>query len=100
MRFDKTARKAIWIALGYKDGPLDQKPDPLSLKDFFPCPRPIFSSMDTTSLIPLPDFDMWRDQANEVDVLTSRLNRLIQACQVRGVYDSRFKEIARLFEDG
>lgn len=98
--WDKTTREAIWIALGYKDSPLDQKPDPLSLKDFFPCPRPIFSSMDTTSLVPLPDFDMWRDQANEVDVLTSRLNRLIQACQVRGVYDSRFGEIARLFEDG
>lgn len=98
--WDKTTRKAIWVALGYKDAPLDQKPDPLGLKDFFPCPRPIFSSMDTTSLIPLPDFDMWRDQANEVDILTGRLNRLIQACQVRGVYDARFTEIARLFEDG
>lgn len=98
--WDKTTRKAIWIAVGYKDEPLDQKDDPLRLKLFFPCPRPIFSSTDTTSLIPLPDFDMWRDQANEVDILTGRLNRLIQACQVRGVYDARFDQIARLFEDG
>jgi hypothetical protein len=98
--WDKTTKKAVWVALGYKDAPLDEKPDPLRLKDFFPCPRPIFSSTDTTSLIPLPDFDMWRDQANEVDVLTARLHRLIQACQVRGVYNSKFAEIARLFEDG
>lgn len=98
--WDKTTKKATWIALGYKEAPLDEKPDPLGLRDFFPCPRPIFSSMDTTSLIPIPDFDMWRDQANEVDVLTARLHRLISACQVRGVYDARFDEIARLFEDG
>lgn len=98
--WDKTAKSATWIALGYKDGPLDQKQDPLGLKDFFPCPRPIFSSMDTTSLIPLPDFDMWKDQADEVDILTTRIYRLIQACQVRGVYDAKFDEIARLFEDG
>jgi hypothetical protein len=79
---------------------MDQKPDPLGLRDFFPCPRPIYSSMDTTSLIPLPDYDMWKDQAQEVDELTGRINRLIKACQVRGAYDARFTEIARLFEDG
>jgi len=98
--WDKTTKKATWIALGYKDAPLDQQDDPLRLKDFFPCPRPIYSSTDTTSLIPLPDYVMWKDQAEEVDTITARLHRLIRACQVRGAYDAKFPEIARIFDDG
>jgi len=97
--WDKSTKKATWIALGYTAGPLDVKDDPLGLKDFFPCPRPIFSSTDTTSLIPLPDYLMWRDQAEEVDTLTARLHRLIRACQVRGVYNSQFADLARMFDD-
>lgn len=97
---DKTTKEFIWIALGYKDAPLDRKQNPLGLKDFFPCPRPIYSSTDTTSLIPLPDYVMWKDQAEEVDTITARLHRLIRACQVRGAYDAKFPEIARIFDDG
>lgn len=97
--WDKTTREAIWIALGYKDAPLDRKKDPLELQDFFPCPRPIYTSIDTTSLIPLPDYMMWEDQAKEVDNLTERLGKLISAARVRGAYDASFVELQQLFQE-
>lgn len=97
--WDKGTKKALWIALGYKDEPLDTKDDPLRVHGFFPCPRPIYSSLDTTSLIPIPDYDMWEDQAREVTELTQRLSRLINACRVRGGYDPSIPELQNLFED-
>lgn len=97
--WDKTTKQAIWIAVGYKDAPLDRQDDPLHVTGFFPCPRPIWSSPDTTSLVPLPDYTMWEDQAREVDDLTERLHRLIMAARVRGAYNAAFPELAQLFDE-
>jgi len=97
--WDKTTKEAIWVAVGYKDAPLDRQADPLGLTDFFPCPRPIWSSLDTTSLIPMPDYCQWEDQAREVDDLTQRIHRLIGAARVRGGYDATIPELAQLFEE-
>lgn len=97
--WDKTTKKAIWIAVGYKDAPLDMKDDPLRVHGFFPFPRPIYTSLDTMSLIPIPDYDMWEDQAREVTELTQRLSRLINACRVRGGFDPSVPELQNLFED-
>lgn len=97
--WDRTTLEAIWVAVGYKDGPLDVQKDPLRVTGFFPCPRPIWSSLDTTSLIPLPDYTMWEDQAREVDELTERLHRLIKACKVRGAFDASFSELESLMDE-
>src|SRR6185312_8581646 len=35
--WDKTTKKALWIAVGYKEAPLDTKDDPLRVHGFFPC---------------------------------------------------------------
>lgn len=96
--WDKTSRKAIWISPGYKTGPLDMKDDPLRLNGFFPCPRPIFGTTTTNSLIPVPDYVEYQSQALELDTLTQRIHLLLKALRVAGAYDSAFPALQNILE--
>lgn len=95
--WDKESGNAIWLSKSL--GILDEKPDPLELENFFPCPRPLYATLTTDSLIPVPDFALYQDQANTLDVLSDRIDALIRALQVKGVYDATIPELARLFTD-
>lgn len=97
--WDKVTKKAIWI---HKDvaEPLDKLDDPLGLKDFFPCPKPLFSTLANDSIIPVPDYVQYQDQAMELDELTGRIRSLTKALKVAGVYDSSAEGVQRLLAEG
>lgn len=98
--WDKDRSVAVWLSKSVK-GLLDEKPDPLQLQDFFPCPQPIFSTTTNDSLIPVPDFTLYQDQANNLDTLADRISGLVKMLQVKGVYDgSAGPELSRLFTEG
>jgi hypothetical protein len=97
--WSKAERKVCWLARGY-EGLLDERDDPLRLRDFFPCPRPMFATVTTESLIPIPDYMMYKDQADDLDSVTLRLSMLTEACRVAGVYDaSQDASVGRLFSE-
>jgi hypothetical protein len=79
---------------------LDKRDDPLELEEFFPCPEPIYSTLTNESLVPVPDFTLYQDQANELDVLTDRIKGLVDALKVRGFYDAANPDLNRLFTEG
>lgn len=97
--WDKEAEQAIWLSKSMKEI-LDRKDDPLELEDFFPCPTPLYATTTNESLIPVPDFTLYQDQANELDIAADRIDGLLKSLQVKGVYDASLGvEIARLFTD-
>jgi hypothetical protein len=79
---------------------LDVRDDPLQLENFWPCPKPMFSTLTTDSLIPVPDFVLYQDQARQLDTLADRIDGFIHALKVRGVYDAAEPSLARLFTEG
>lgn len=97
--WDKSTKRAIWIAKGVATA-LDVQDDPMGLENFWPCPRPLFATLTNDSLIPVPDFAQYQDQASQLDVLSDRIDGLIKALQVKGVYDATFPELQRLFTEG
>jgi hypothetical protein len=60
--------------------------DPLELDGFFPCPRPLLGTLANDSLIPVPDFVFYQDQAEEVDDLTAKISELQDGLKVVGLY--------------
>jgi hypothetical protein len=97
--WDKTTGEVIWLnkSMGKI---LDTRADPLKLENFWPCPKPMFSTLTTDSLIPVPDFVLYQDQARQLDTLADRIDGFIQALKVRGVYDASEPSLARLFTEG
>jgi len=97
--WDKETGKVLWISKSLGKI-LDERDDPLGLENFWPCPKPLYSTLTTDSLEPIPDFVIYQDQARELDVLCDRIDGLINALKVRGVYDASNTELQRLFSEG
>jgi len=97
--WDKETGKVLWISKSLGKI-LDERDDPLQLENFWPCPKPLYSTLTTDSLEPIPDFVIYQDQARELDVLCDRIDGLINALKVRGVYDASASELQRLFSEG
>jgi hypothetical protein len=97
--WDKPTRKAVWISKSMNKV-LDERDDPLELENFWPCPRPLYASLTTDSLVPIPDFSMYQDQANTLDIIADRIEGLIKGMQVKGVYNAAEPTLARLFTEG
>ena len=97
--WDKTTGQVIWLSKSMGKI-LDTRDDPLQLENFWPCPKPMFSTLTTDSLIPVPDFVLYQDQARQLDTLADRIDGFIQALKVRGVYDASEPSLARLFTEG
>lgn len=97
--WDKTTKQALWLSKSLGKF-VDQQDDPLGLEEFFPCPRPLYATLTNDSLVPSPDFTLYQDQADELDTLANRIDGLIKALKVMGVYDASAGDLQRLFTEG
>jgi len=97
--WDKETGKVLWISKSLGKI-VDERDDPLGLENFWPCPKPLYATLTTDSLEPIPDYTIYQDQARELDVLCDRIDGLINALKVRGVYDASASELQRLFSEG
>jgi F0F1-type ATP synthase membrane subunit b/b' len=97
--WDKESGKVYWLS---KNCPnlIDERDDPLELDQFFPCAKPLYSTTTSDSLIPVPDFVIYQDQANELDILSDRIDGLVKALRIRGVYDASQPALQRLLTEG
>jgi len=97
--WDKETAKVYWFS---KQGNkfIDVRDDPLDLEQFFPCCKPLYATMTSDSLVPVPDFVLYQDQANELDILSDRIDGLVKSLRVRGVYDSSVPALQRLLTEG
>jgi len=94
--WDKDTLKVHFICQGYKEAPLKSLDDPLRLNDFWPIPRPLYAIEDSSSLVPVPLYEMYREQAEELDRITYRINMLVKGLKMRGIYDATISELSEL----
>ena len=97
--WDKQTGEVLWLSKSMGQI-LDTRPDPLKLENFWPCPKPLFSTLTTDSLVPIPEFVLYQDHARQLDTLADRIDGFIQALKVRGVYDASEPALGRLFTEG
>lgn len=95
--WDKDTRRAHFIAPTYKAGPLLTAADPLQLRDFFPMPRPAYAVPSNRTLVPIPLYRLYEEQAKELDRISARINKIAAAMKVRGAYSANMPELASLF---
>lgn len=96
--WSKEGRRVFWWVDGM-DEILEERKDPLKLKNFLPCPRPMMANTTTSLLLPKADFVLVQDLYNEIDVLQSRINILTQAVRVVGVYNKANPEVSRVLKE-
>lgn len=94
--WDKKERKVYWLAKEVKDRFLRVNEDVLGVDEFFPCPKPIYATTTSDSLIPVPDYSEIKSQLDELDGINTRMKLTMQALKVSGVYDNSFPELANI----
>lgn len=96
--WDKEERCVYWLS---EVGPrfLDVKKDPLRLRGFFPCPRPMVVNLTNKEYLPRPDFALAQDLYNQIDQVQSKIAVLTKAVSVKGFYDETNKELLELLEE-
>lgn len=99
--WDKTRREVLFVCDAWRQGPIVTLDDPLKLTEFFPIPEPLRAVEDASSLMPTSLYSQYREQAEELDRVSIRLNKIIDALKVRGIYDSTMgNDIAQLLRGG
>src|SRR5262249_4253128 len=93
--WDRVMRQRLWIVKGY-DKVLRKDADPYGLEDFFPMPEPLQVVTTNDSFIPQPEFMIYKDQADGLDEIEARIDRLTKALKRRGIYNAQIEELKRV----
>jgi hypothetical protein len=84
--WNKSNKMVYWYGEGCPEL-LDAKLDPLKLKRFFPCPRPLRAIKNNRTMVPRALYTQYKSQAETLNVLTKRIRLLGEALRVTGLYD-------------
>ncbi|MEZ2132705.1 MULTISPECIES: hypothetical protein [unclassified Sinorhizobium] len=85
--WSKDENKVVWVTEGV-DVTLDEDKPHLDLEGFYPCPKPAVTTLQPNSMIPVPDMLFYKDQLEEVNILTNRIHALSQSIKIKGFYPS------------
>lgn len=96
--WDKNSRKVYFISPDLPEQMLRVADDPLHLSGFFPIATPLMFFPKISSLEPVPLFAAYEGQAKELNRITLRIARIIEALKVRGFYDSTVGGLDRVLE--
>jgi hypothetical protein len=92
-------KRILYISPAYNDGYLKEEDDPLGLTGFFNCPRPLQFIEKSNDLLPVAMYKLYENQAKELNKITTRIGRVVEALKVRGVYDGALSaQLGDLFE--
>lgn len=96
--WDKTT-KTVYFVCQHCDYLLDEKEDPLGLPGFFPTAKPLFATVATSELMPIPDYVLIQDQYEELNEINNRISRITEAIRAVGVYDAKQTGLKSLLSD-
>lgn len=97
--WDKDEKEVIWICKTYAH-PCKIQDDPLSLSGFFPIPRPLYAIQNDNTLVPACLYTQYEQQAKELNKISMRINKLVDALRLRGIYDATLAELSQLMKNG
>jgi len=95
----KRHNKVYQVAPGYPDDLLSDMAPPVKFDNFWPIPRPVNATTASDSILPVPDFALYQDQADEIDLLTNKIYKLSESLRLRGLYPADMDSVKRLLSD-
>lgn len=98
--WNKSTKEVWFLCEEWEDVVIDVQPDPLGLKGFFPVPGLLQLTLKPGGLEPTPLYEYYKKQAEELNRVTVRLNKVLSAIRVRGVYNALLgDDLANLLSD-
>ena len=86
--WDKATKTVYFLCEEWNKTLLKESPDPLGLVGFYPTPGLLCLTAKPGKLAPIPLFRFYKNQADELNRVSARLNKVLSAIRVRGAYNS------------
>lgn len=86
-------KRIVFVCERFKSRFLLEEQFPFELSSRFPCPPPLVFVRRNANLTPKPPYELYRRQAEELNEVTYRLQKVLKAIKVRGGYNSAMQEI-------
>lgn len=96
--WDKVKRRVVHISPDYPKV-LKDIPDPLELTGFYPCPAPLILYKKLEGNVPVALYEAYRQQAEELNLVSKRIKLIVRAIRARGFYDSQISGLDDLFKE-
>lgn len=84
----KASQTVCFVSEDWTECLLQRTDDPLQLRGFFPTPGLLMLTLKPGELEPIPLYWYYQNQAEELNRVTYRLNKVLSAIRVRGAYNS------------
>lgn len=84
--WDKKKKRVYFISPKFPEFLKDEE-DPLELTGFYPIPKPLTFLAKSSDLVPTALYELYENQAHELNKISVRINRIVDAIKVRGAYD-------------
>lgn len=93
--WDKKKKEILWVSDAVDDSldVLKREDDELNLQGFFPIAEPLRFVRKANNQMPTALYKLYENQARELNRITVRLNKIIGAMKVRGLYNSALQEV-------
>ena len=91
--WDKPSKRVMYLTKDCKVRFLKEIGDVFGVDGFFTMPKPIFGTQTNDDLVPVPDYTQIKEQLNELDGITTRMQLTMKALKVSGCYDNSFPEL-------
>ena len=99
--WNKAERKICFLCPDWQGILVEEGKDTLKLQDFFPLPGMLLLTLKPGKLVPIPLYVYYQNQAEELNRVTVRLNRVLSAIRVRGAYNGLLGEdMKTILQDG
>lgn len=95
IKYDRTVR---FFSPDYDEGWLKVDEDPCQLSGFYDCPEPLRFIRKSNNLKPTVPYVQYENQAKELNRITLRINKIVEAMKVRGIYDSTISELENVLD--
>lgn len=96
--WNREKKTVIFVSPGLKERELKMVDDPLELTGFFPMDEPLTFLQKVGDLVPQPVYQIYREQAEELNEVTVRITAIVKALKVRGAYDSSLTELSKVLQ--
>lgn len=96
--FDKASKKTLYLCKDVIGKFLKETDDVLKVSGFYPMPKPLMATTTNDSLIPVPDYSEIKAMLEELDGITLRMRKTMQALKVSGAYNNSFPELKNILD--
>lgn len=92
-------QQIVYVSEDFPDEFIEKEPYPFALSTKFPSPAPLKFVRRNNNLTPVAPYELYREQAEELNKVSTRITKVTSAIRVRGGYNASMGDIEKILNE-